>query len=439
MTFINEARGIVDQAELFTTLQKVVHVRFAEGALDLVAHRNASACALRVIADGKLGASYAASASRRLLDDARETAAFGQPVRFSFVPEQVLEAHGRFDAATAELTAGDLIDVAVDVRDRILAAAPDAAVNLVCEAASGEHRIETTEGAAAAAPYSRVTIGVHLPFASRGTDVGATARYISTEPASIDDAWIADLLERRDWGNVASVPTSGRWPILLTPDVSRLLTLTLAACLSSDSVTKGASPLATKVGEQILSEQLTIREDPTHHETRYARSFDDEGVAVQPRTIVERGTLKGFLTNLRGAAELGHASTGNAVRRTMFSDRIEDAPTPGWLGAIIEPGEIPWRTLLGEIEEGILVTRISGLHSSNLLQGQYSVHVGGYHIRGGRPIGTLERTMLAGNVFEDFRTVRGISCECEPTARAAIEVPGVAPYILLDSAQVTVG
>jgi hypothetical protein len=47
--------------------------------------------------------------------------------------------------------------------------------------------------------------------------------------------------------------------------------------------------------------------------------------------------------------------------------------------------------------------------------------------------------MLAGNVFEDFATLRGISCECEPTARAEMEVAGLALYILLDSAQLTVG
>jgi PmbA protein len=439
MTFISQTRAVVDQAELYATRRRVIQVRFAEGALDLVAHRDTSACALRVIADGKLGASFAEAPSKRLLDDARETAAFGQPAQFSFAPEQTYEAPPPFDPATGELTAGDLIDVAVDVRDRIARAAPDAVVSLVCEAESGRRSVETTGGAAADEPFSRVTLGVRVPFASGGTGVGATARRFSPGPAVVADAWLDGLLERRDWGQAASVPESGRWPVLLMPYASSLLTLTLATCLSSDSVAKGASPLAAKLGERILSERLTIREDPAHQESPYARSFDDEGVAVRPRTIIDRGTLTGFLTDLRGAAELGQAPTGNAARRTMFSEKIEDAPTPGWLGAIIEPGEPSWRTLLGEIEEGILVTRMSGLHSSNLLQGQYAVHVDGFHVRGGKPIGYLERTMLAGNVFEDFVTLRGISCECEPTARKEMEVAGLAPYMLLDSAQVTVG
>ena len=123
----------------------------------------------------------------------------------------------------------------------------------------------------------------------------------------------------------------------------------------------------------------------------------------------------------------------------MFSEKIEDAPAPSWLGAIIEPGEDSWRDLVCGIDEGLLVTRLAGLHSSNLLQGQYAVKVDGFHIRDGEPVGYLERTMIAGNIFEDFRNVRAVSSERTPTAQAEMEVAGLAPYILLDSAQVTVG
>jgi len=80
-----------------------------------------------------------------------------------------------------------------------------------------------------------------------------------------------------------------------------------------------------------------------------------------------------------------------------------------------------------------------GLHSSNLLQGQYAVQALGFHIRNGRPVGYLERTMLSGNVFQDFLNLRAISSEREPTRQEMLSVAGLAPYILLDSAQVTVG
>lgn len=440
MTFIDRARKSVDQAEVYAARRRVAQVRFREGALSLVAHRDTSACAVRVIAKGKLGASFGESAMQvGLLEDAIAAAAYGQEASFSFAPAQEYPSVEGSDPMAGPLSASDLIELAVDVRERIRRRAPDAVVNLLCEAASGERSIETTEGAAAKEAFARTKLGVEVPFPSRATDVGATARLILTGSVEVPDAWIDDLLERRCWGTSTSVPSSGRLPVLLTPYTSHLLTLTLAACLGSDSVSKGASPLGERVGEQILSDRLTIREEPTHAGFPFARSFDDEGVAVQPRAIIERGVLRSFLTDLRGAADLGQPPTGNAARRTMFSERIEDAPAPSWLGAIIEPGEDPWRDLMAGIDEGLLVTRLSGLHSSNLLQGQYAVKVDGFHIRSGKPIGCLERTMIAGNLFEDFRNVRAASSERQPTAQAELEVAGLAPYILLDSAQVTVG
>jgi len=439
MTLIDRASKAGHQAEVYRIRRKAVHVRLHEGELSLVAHRDRSACALRVIHDGRLGASFAESPSQDgLLEDASAAARFGQGVSFAFASALSLAASDAgFNPKTADLTAGDLIDVAVGVRDRITASVPGAAVNLVCEAASGERSVETTEGAAAEEAFSRVTLGVEVPFAAGGG--GAAGRRISVGPEEVPDAWLEELIERSSWGAAPSVPSTGRLPVLLSPYASSLLTQTLAACLGSGSVSKGASPLAEKVGQQILSERLTMREDPTHAGHPYARAFDDEGVAVKPRTVIENGVLQGFLTDLAGAEDLGTSSTGNALRRTMFSQKIEDAPVPNWLGAIIEPGEQPWRDLMAGIEEGILVTRTAGLHSCNLLQGQYAVQASGFHIRDGQPIGYLERVMLAGNVFEDFRAVRAVSREQEVTADAEMEVAGLAPYILLDSAQVTVG
>jgi len=439
MMLLDKARAAADQAELYTLRRKTIHVRFAENTLDRVAHRNTSACALRVISHGKLGASVAESPSQQLLDDARETASFGQTAAFSFASPQAYPDAAGFNPDVETLAAGDLIDRVIDVKDRIVRAVPKASAHLICEAESGERILETTEGAQAREPFSRVALGVRLPFPSKSGDGGAGERLISTGLVDVTEDWLERLLEMREWGATASVPTSGRLPVLLTPYVSNLLTLTLAACLGSESVAAGASPFAAQVGEQILSERLTIREDPTATGSPFRRSFDDEGVAVHPRAIVERGILNGFLTDLRGAADLGQAPTGNASRRTLFSEKIEDAPMPTWLGAVIEPGEHSWRKLLGGMEEGILVTRMSGLHSSNLLQGQYAIHVDGFHVRGGKPIGHLERTMLAGNVFEDFAHIRAVSREQQPTAQAEMEVAGLAPHILLDAAQVTVG
>ena len=440
MDLIQQAKSSVDQAELFTIHRKSAYVSFSRGSLDLVAHRNNAACALRVLKDGKLGASYGESPSQEgLLDDAMAAAAFGQATNFGFSTDLPTPTSPGYNGRTATLSAEDLVEVCSDVKSQIAQAAPDAPVNMVCQAESGRRVLETSGGVAAEEAYSRTELGVEIPFPSQGTMIGAAARIISNNPIEVTDEWIDSLLEMRSWGAQVSAPSSGRLPAILTPYTSSLLTLSLAACLSGSAVAGGVSALADKVGEQVFSDQLTIREDAMYSGLPYARSFDDEGVVCQPRTLIENGVLKGFLTDLSSAALLEQPSLGNAVRRTMFSEKIEDAPTPSWLGAIIQPGDTPWRDLMSSIDEGLLVTRMLGLHSSNLLQGQYSVQVNGFHIHGGKPVGYLERTMIAGNVFEDFRSIGGISREVEVTVQEPMSVAGIAPYILLDSTQVTVG
>jgi PmbA protein len=437
---IQQAKLSVDQAELFTIHRKSAYTRFSNGSLDLVAHRNNSACALRVLKNGKLGASYGQSSSQEgLLDDATAAAAFGQAVNFGFATDRPTPTSPGYNEGTAALSAEDLVEACSVVKSRIAQAAPDAHVNMVCQAESGRRVLETSEGVAAEEAYSRTELSVEVPFPTQGTMIGAAARIISNDPIAITDEWIDNLLEMRSWGEQASAPSSGRLPAILTPYTSSLLTLSLAACLSGSAVCKGVSALAGKVGEQVLSSQLTIREDAKYSGHPHARSVDDEGVACQPRVLIEKGILRGYLTDLSSAVDLGQPSTGNALRRTMFSEKIEDVPTASWLGAIIEPGETSWRDLIAGIDEGILVTRISGLHSSNLLQGQFSVQANGFHIRKGKVVGYLEKTMMSGNIFEDFRNIRAISSEREPTAQEPIAVAGLAPYILLDSVQLTVG
>jgi len=440
MTLLEQAKMRADQAELFTLHRKSTHLRFDDSSLSLVAHRNNSACALRVLKDGRIGASFGESSSQEgLLDNALGAAKFGQPVGFGFASESPACKAQSYNAQTAEMTADDMIALCVHLQSRIHQVIPDATINMVYQVESGSRHIETTEGTIAEEANTRAILAVELPFQDGGTDSGAFEQIISTHPTQVSDEWIAALVEQRSWGTQPSSPATGRLPVLLTPASSNLLTFALTSCLSGQAVARGISPLLGRTGQQILSGKLTIRESSLERGLPYARSFDDEGIACQQRVIVEKGILNGFLTDLSSAADLEQLSAGNAVRRTMFSEKVEDSPTPTFLGAIIEGGLTPWRELVSELEEGILVTHMLGLHSSNLAQGQFSVQANGFHIRHGKVVGYLERVMMSGNLFEDFLNIRDVSQERRPTAQGSMTVAGMAPYLLLDSVQLTVG
>ena len=71
-----------------------------------------------------------------------------------------------------------------------------------------------------------------------------------------------------------------------------------------------------------------------------------------------------------------------------------------------------------------------GFHSGNYPQGQFAVQGIGFHIKGGRIVGRLERTMVSGNIYQDF-------LDAEPSLERR-EVDGLggpilAPYLFVDA------
>lgn len=436
---MRRAPRFVDQAEVYWLSETSMTCSLQDGSLEYVRHGHRSATALRVIADGRMGAAFGESPEQsELLENAAAASKLGGEVSYGFCDETPARATHSVDERTAKLTMEDLVDALLRIDRELRTRAPDADANVICSAVSRTLRIATTEGMDACEPSTNHAVRVILPFADHGTDIGAYGLSLGTHWSPPSSERIAEWVERRCWGARPSMPSSGMHPVLLSPQVSNLLLIPLAAGLDGRAVAQGVSPLGGKIGGALLDEKLTIREDATHPRLARPRSFDDEGVACQPRTIVDHGILTGYLTDLHSAAALGISSTGNAVRRTLFSENIDDAPTPSILGAVIEPGEVSYQELIAGIDDGLLVTYIRGLHSGNLVQGDISVQVDGFHIVRGEAVGYLVKTMIAGNIYEIFRDVRALSLEIEATSQGILNVSALAPYILLRSVQVTV-
>ncbi len=430
----------VAQAEVFWRCEDSMSCTFSGGQLESVGLSNRSATALRVVSGSRIGASFGESPEQvGLLEDAKSSAAFGGSAGYRFASEQPTLCVDAFDPAIADLDIGELVEACLDIHRCIHRLAPDADPSLYCASSVHSVRVATTEGVDVEERSTRWVIRVVIPFADRGTDIGAYGLLLGRSRMSPSDRWIAELVEQRNLGGQPSRPRAGRLPVLLFPQVSNLLIAPLNAGLNGHGFADETSPLCGKMETPIFSKRLTILEDPGHASLFQPRSFDDEGIACRPRTILDAGVLTGCLTDLRSAERLQSGSTGNGIRRSRLSAKIDDPPAPNLMAAVIEPGDEAVSDLIAGIDDGLLVTFIRGLHSSNLAQGSFSVQTDGFHILDGKVAGYLTRTMIAGNIYEDFQTIRALSREVEPTAEGFLSFGGSAPYILLDSVNVTVG
>ena len=434
-SLIERAKQTVDQAELYWNRIEKIDVRYADYSMQAITQDDLSSVALRVIDNGRFGTTYGITPNQEgLLDDATAAAAHGDPATFSFAPAADYPSVDVFDSEAAALTSDDLVALCEQVKAKIHKERPDIALFIQARRETIRRVIQTTAGAEAEDRATKVRIGFGAPIKGAGTRVIKSTASVS--PLQLDEALIAEFIEWYGWTEKTSMPTTGRLPVILAPEAAFLLHLPLCAGLSADAIHRGTSPLRERLGERILSDKLTVVDNGLLDGDIDSRAFDDEGIPCQRRTLVERGVLKGFLVDLRNGAALGEPSTGNARRKALFGEGTEIDPNPWPINLETQPGSVPYRDLIADLDEGLLLTDGMGFHSGNYPQGQFSVQAVGFHIRGGKVVGRLDKTMVAGDIYKDLLNVRAVSRERKGHYIEAMLAIGRAPYILIDGLQV---
>jgi len=118
-------------------------------------------------------------------------------------------------------------------------------------------------------------------------------------------------------------------PVVLDPMVSRSMLEHIFEGVNGDSVYRGASFLAGKLGEKIAGANVNVIDDGTMSGGFGTTPFDGEGIPTRRTVVIENGILKSYLLNTYTAKKLGMETTANASRGL--------AGTPG-----IGPGIIFW-------------------------------------------------------------------------------------------------
>jgi len=430
---IEEAMNVVDQAELYWNRAHSIAVRYENCRLQQVTENDVSETSLRVIKDGKIGSAYAVFPDQEgLLDNVAIGAKYGDPVKFSFAGQADYPELANYDEATDQLQSSDLIELCETIKTKLQRQLPDVALGIGADSAKTELAVQTSNRANAEAKSTAASYYFGAPF--HGAGIGVFKFESGIAPPVVNDHLLDEFVEWYNWGSKTSTPSTGRLPVILTPQATFLMMMPLLASVNGDAVWKKTSPLANKLGERILSEKLTIHDNPLLRGSTDARAFDDEGVPCAEHVIVEHGVLKDFIFDQRVGAAMDRPSTANGFKRTMFGSGNETAINPWFCCPAIEAGATAWRDLMKDIKEGLLITGGMGFHSGNYPQGQFAVQAVGFHIINGSVIGRLDKTMISGNIYTDCRKIGAISSETGPCG--GFLPLGEAPYILIDSLQV---
>lgn len=393
-----------DAAEAVSAERRSSSVGVRNGALEDVEHEESRDLGLRVFV-GRRQATVSASdlspaTQARLVERAVAMARLAPEDPYAgFAPEDRL-ARGPFPDL-------DLFDPAEPTPSELEAAAAEAEA-----AALAVPGVARSEGGHASASASRWRLVTSHGFdgAYHGSAFGLGAGVIAEKDGAMERGGESRTTRHRsdlpspqaigqDAGRRAAARVGARKiasttaPVIFDHRIAASVLSPLVGALSGPSVARGTSFLKDRMGQRVLPQGVDLIDDPFRSRGLGSTPFDDEGVAVARRALVEDGVLTTWMLNTAAAAQLGLTSTGHASRG------LAGPPGVSAHNLHLSPGERDQAALLRDAGAGLLVTSMFG-PSLNANTGDWSAGVSGFWFENGAIVHPVSEVTVAGRLLD---------------------------------------
>jgi PmbA protein len=201
------------------------------------------------------------------------------------------------------------------------------------------------------------------------------------------------------------VPTQ-KVPVVFDQRVARSLVDNIFEAVTGDSVYRGESFLAGKLGQKVASEDVTIIDDGTIPALFGSSPFDDEGVPSRRTVVIERGILRSWLLNSYTGRKLSMRTTGNAARGITGNAGV------GHGNIFLQPGSTRPGAIIESVQNGFFVTELIGF-GVNTVTGDYSRGAAGMWIENGRLAYPVHEVTVASTLQEMLLGIEAIGSDLE--------------------------
>jgi TldD protein len=162
--------------------------------------------------------------------------------------------------------------------------------------------------------------------------------------------------------------------------------------LEADFNRKKTSAFAGLLGQRVASEKCTIVDDGTLPSRRGSLNMDDEGSPTQNTVLIEKGILKGYLSDKLSARLMHMADTGNGRRESY-----EHIPMPRMTNTYMMAGKDDPQDILRSVKRGLYAVNFGG-GQVDITNGKFVFSASeAYLIEDGRITAPVRGATLIGN------------------------------------------
>ncbi len=229
------------------------------------------------------------------------------------------------------------------------------------------------------------------------------------------DAWYSSMLAAAD---MASPQSIGRYaaqrtlsrlgarkistrqcPVLFESPLAAGLLGSFVQAISGGALYRQSSFLLDSLGKQVLPQHIDIDEDPFVRRGKGSSPFDDEGVRVAARRVVDAGRVRGYFLSSYTARKLGMRTTGNAggshnlVLRSRLTRPTDDLDA-----------------MLRQMGRGLFVTELMG-QGVNYVTGDYSRGASGFWVENGQIAYPVHEITIAGNMKKMLKDLVAVGAD----------------------------
>lgn len=270
-------------------------------------------------------------------------------------------------------------------------------------------------------------VGAGLTMSENGEVRDDYLTEVVYDPASFDqDAFVKKLTDAVAAQLNAKSMASRTTKVILDHDTMSTLFSCFAGMFSGSMIAKGISPISNDLGKQIFSEKITVIDNPRSQDALLLQNYDDEGHPTYEKVVVDKGVFETVLHNTRSALKMQAQSTGNGFKS---GGGATDAMP---MNMYIVPGQTSARQLEQEMENGVVITDLAGMHAGiDFVTTNFSLQAKGFLVENGKRVRPLTLITVAGNFLELMKKVQSVGDDLEWKARTI-----ACPSILFEEAAI---